>query len=500
MPPVLLASLLAAAAPAPAPAVTPATVTPAAKPGTAQAVFDAASTAAEAGHCDEAIAGFTALEARASVRNAPKVLGVVQLRKGGCLLQRDQLDAAGTELRAGLALLKDDVDAHRADIVEARIGLGRIAYLRYDYVAAREQFERARALVAPADRFPTSLWLARATMFDEGPAALTYADDALAAAAATPGTTKLVLSDLQTLHARALLNHGALPAAYAELKKALAAQGGLKMQVSVHEVVTRSDLALAALLNKDTDSARQYLAYTGAGRSGKAPFATAAVMAPPPCGGDADLRPDDVAIVEFGIRDDGSVSYASPIYASRLGPGALAFARAVADWSWKPDDATMLGPLFRAVTRVELHCTQSFKHPSVEALLHHDLSDWLASQHVAGVPDSDRAAAVVAPLRSELARRQAAGDTVGLIPVLVTLGDDPVLPGKERHEMFNQAQRIAVAANAPLAARLYLDVSQPEDDTGAVPIFPPDTASGCAGCSPGPMSPPMRIRPQRCAC
>ena len=433
------------------------------KPATAQAMFDAASAATEAGRCDEAIAGFAALEARASLRNAPKVLAVVQLRKGACLLQQDQLAAAGVALRAGLATLQNDVAAHRGDIVDARIGLGRIAYLSYDYAAAREQFEIAKSIVAPADRFGTSLWLARATMFDEGPAALAYADDALAAAAATPGTSKLVISDLQTLHARALLNHGSKPAAYAELKKALVAQGGLTMHVSVHEVVTRSDLALAALLTGDKDSAREYLAYTGAGRTGKTPFATAAVMTPPPCGGEAELRPDDVAIVEFGIRDDGSVSYAGPIYTSRLGPAALTFARAVADWSWRPEDVKVVGPLFRAVTRVELRCSESFKHPSVEELLRGDLHSWLASRQVTGVPHSDRAAAAVADLRRELAQRQAAGETVGLVPVLVALGENPVLPVHERQELLGRARQIASAAKAPVAARLFLEVDQADD-------------------------------------
>lgn len=451
--PIILASLLAVADPASTGAAPP-------KPASAQAMFDAASAAADAGRCDEAVAGFTALEARTSVQKAPKVLAVVRLRKGGCLLQLNQLAAAALAFRAGLPIVQDDLGNYRTDVANAHIGLGRIAFAGYDYAAAREQFEAARAVVAAADRFETSLWLARTTMFDEGPAALTYADDALAAATAAPGTSKVTLSDLRTLRARALLNHGAQPAAYAELKKALAAQGGLTLRVDIHELVTRSDLALAALLTGDKDAAREYLAYTGAGRTGRAPFASAAVMAPPSCGGDADLRPDDVVIVEFGIRDDGSVSYASPIYASRLGPAAITFARAVTDWSWRPADLKDIGPLFRAVTRVELRCSLSFKHPSVRELLRADLQGWLASPQVSGIPDGDRAAAMVAGLRTELARRQAAGETVGLIPPLIALGENPVLPVKARREWLIQARDIATAAHAPVAARLYLEVDQ----------------------------------------
>ena len=470
---IVTAMLLAAAAPSgttaaptPTPPVPPATTPAASKPATAQAMFDTASAAAEAGRCDEALAGFTALEVRASIRKASKVLAVVQLRKGDCLLQQNQLAAAGIAFQAGLTTLQDDIAAHRSDVLAARMGLGRIAYLSYDYASAREQFEIAKLIAGSADRSEISLWLARATMFDEGPAALTYAEDALAAATAVPGTSKLVRSDLQTLHARALLNHGSKRDAYAELKKAMAAQGGLTLRVNVRDVVTRSDLALAALLTGDTDSAREYLAYSGAGHTGKAPFASAASMTPPPCGGEAELRPEDVAIVEFGIRDDGSVSYANPIYTSRLGPAALVFTRAVADWSWRPDDVKVVGPLFRAVTRVELRCSESFKHPSVEELLRSDLYAWLKVQHAQVVPNNDRAAAAVAGLRQELAKRQAAGETVGLVPVLVALAENPVLPTGERQELLGQVRQIAVAGKAPVAARLYLEADQVDDFHG----------------------------------
>jgi hypothetical protein len=80
-------------------------------------------------------------------------------------------------------------------------------------------------------------------------------------------------------------------------------------------------------------------------------------MAPPPCGGEAGLQPNDTAVVEFSIARDGRDRGLAPIYASRNGPVAVAFARAVAGWSWKPEDVAKIKPFFRAATRVQLRCS-----------------------------------------------------------------------------------------------------------------------------------------------
>lgn len=428
------------------------------KPPTAQAMFDAASAAAQAGKCAEAVTQFEALEARPGTQRNATVLAVIQLRKGNCLIDLDRVADAGVALENGLSKVSVDDPVYRIDVAKGHLGLGRLAYRRYDYAEARRNFEIEKNLLSPAERLEPLVWLVRATMFDEGTAAVDYADAALRLAAASPERNRKVTSDLQTLHARALLNRGNVAAAFAELKSALAAQGGLSNRVGIRDIVTRSDLALAALLAGNKNAAREYLAYTGAGRSAKAPFATAAAMDTPACGGPDEGQPDDFAIIEFGINDDGVVTYSNPIYASRPGPMAVNYARAVTDWSWRPDDAKALPPLFRAVTRVELRCSTSFERPMVVTLLQADFAAWLGRQSLPAFDWRGSAAARVAPARAELIRRRQAGSTVALLPVLVALGTNPVLPPIEAELLLGEAIGIANTAGAPPTARLFLEV------------------------------------------
>ena len=58
----------------------------------------------------------------------------------------------------------------------------------------------------------------------------------------------------------------------------------------------------AALLAGHRDKAQQYLLYTGAGRMEKQDFGLGADMALPICGEDG-IKPDDMAVVEFGIAE-----------------------------------------------------------------------------------------------------------------------------------------------------------------------------------------------------
>jgi tetratricopeptide (TPR) repeat protein len=436
---VLLAAVAAPSTPAP----------------TMQALFDAASAATDDGHCAEAVRDFGTLEDRSQVRRNAAVLAMIRLRKGRCLATLGRADEAAQALRDGLAGVSV-TNEYRNDIAQAHIALGRIAYARFDYPDATREFLAARDLLSSNDRFEALIWLVRATMFDPGTDPRVYADEALALAKGL-GVSKAVVADVKTLHARVLLNHNAQAAAYVELKQALDAEGGLTLKVNAAMIGTRSDLALAALLNHDEDNARRYLAYTGAGRG--TPFGSAAVMAPPPCDGDA-LRPDDSAIVEFGIAADGSVGYAVPIYASRLGPIAATFARAVADWSWQPEALKNIAPLFRAVTRVELRCSTASARPHVAAGLNRDLDAWLASRGIIPIDTGPRDAASVATLRAELARRRAISpDGIAAIPALMALGGNEVLSHAERRTAFDEAHAIATRGGAPVGATTLLAIA-----------------------------------------
>lgn len=445
----------AAVAASPAPSVPP--VTPS-KPLTAQQLFDAASTAQTENRCGEAIKGFEALEARPAAARNEKVLASIRARKGSCLATVGRTEEAIRDITAALAVLSPDNPVEKGDIARARMSLGKIAYLAFDYAGAEHEFETARSLLPEDQQFDSLVWLARATMFDPDPKSIAYVEAATKIAQSSGPLGKKDMADLQTLHARALLNHGRTAEAYAELKQALKAKGGLTSRVGLADVVTRSDLALAAMLAKDTYAARQYLAYTGAGRFEKSPFDTAAQMSPPACGGPGNLQPDDLAVVEFSVKDDGSIGYAAPIYASRNGRGAAEFARAVYGWSWRSKDVVKIPALFRFATRVEIRCSTAEERPDAALVLNEELKAWLADRKVPMLPEANSEAARVKLARAELAKGAAQPGSLTLLPALLVLANSPLVATEEAEKLLVRARDMATAAGAPVGVRTLMEI------------------------------------------
>ena len=404
---------------------------------------------------------FDAVLLRPAVTRSPRVLATARLRRAPCLVSAGRFDEATADVNGAFAVVAGDDADLRVDIAMAHVALGRIALLSFDPEHATAEFEAARALLHPDEQYEVLTWLVQSTMFDAGEAAIGYADQLMALVGQSkdkPDRPKNVIAGARTLHARALLNHGQVAAAYAELKRALKEQGGLTMTVSLDDVETRADLALAALLNDDQLSAQKYMAYTGAGRFDKSPFASAQGMSPPPCGGPAGLRPDDMAVVEFGVDDDGRVIHVVPIYASRTGPVAAEFARSVAGWSWKPEDARQIPAFFRRVTRVELRCVTTAEHPDVLEILRGDLSAFLADRHIA--PARPDAMQVPGGLLDESNRRpeRSAEQELAAVPAMLSSSVDPRVPREQQLRWLARARDVLAAAGAPVAVQTYVDV------------------------------------------
>lgn len=411
-----------------------------------------------AGRCPEAIDDFTTLEAAPAFRKGINSLAIVRIRKGDCLLALDRRQEAEASLEEGLAGLASTSPAYDGDRRVAHLDLGKLAYFAFDYPSARRQFELAAEGADSVDRIEQGLWLTRVTLFDSDTTAITQAKATLALAKATAATPKRTLADLQTLYARALLNHGRTADAYGQLKEALQQQGGLTLKVDASMLVTRSDLAIAALLYHDQEAARKYLGYTAAGRSTKT-FASAASMETPACGGPAGLKPDDVAIVEFGVNDNGSIKYAEPIYASRNGAAAVEFARAVSKWSWRPADAAVLPPLFRLLTRVEVRCTDAPERPSLLGLLWPDVSAWLEAKHISLAEVAAADAETLPAERAQLAKAEAMESGVALLSPLLSLAHNTVADVSERRRWLLQARQVVAVAGAVPAVRAYMEIS-----------------------------------------
>jgi hypothetical protein len=253
------------------------------------------------------------------------------------------------------------------------------------------------------------------------------------------------------------LIRGRAKEALAELRKSVTAQGGLDTNVSLAEVVTRSDLALAALQAGDKDAAREYLAYTGAGRVADAPFASARSFDLPACGGAAAIAPEDSAVVEFSIGDDGATSQVRPVWASRGGPMALAFAKSVKGWSWAPADLARIKPFFRLITRVELRCSTRAARPMLPVFAAGNRWAQTSGAPVTGIGGSD--AQTLPLLRAELARRTAAGaGDAELVPVLFALGSNSLVDAPESATLISRIATIARASGAPLVAQAHFDM------------------------------------------
>jgi hypothetical protein len=450
-----LAGQAAAAAP---PAAAPKGAQAATAPKGAQARFDAASTAAGDGRCAEAVQGFATL---AGARN-PLLVATIDVRNGRCLVELGRVDEGKAAIARGLPVLAAKGEAFAGDVYDAHLALGRAAQRGFDYDTAAREYRSAVDLVTGGARVPGLLRLAQVTMFDHDGRALAAAEEARTLALAEPDMGKKDLAAVQTVHARVLLNEGRAKEAYAELKDSLAKQGGLTSRVGASDITTRSDLAIAALKNGDRDNARLYLAYTGAGRMRDTPFSSAAAMAPPTCG-EGGLLPEDEAIVEFSLERDGHVAGVAPVYTSGGRAKALAFARAVTDWSWRAEDAAKVPALFRATTRVELRCVKADGAPGLTRPLADAFDAWLATQG-AGTPAWDgRPAALALPMqRAALAAATATRDAAAQVQAALALADNPVLDDKEKPALHATARAAAASLSPPVPVRTFVAIAAPE--------------------------------------
>ncbi|MBB3910203.1 energy transducer TonB [Sphingomonas desiccabilis] len=443
----VLAAGQAAAAPAPATNL--------------QQLFDRANESAANGKCEDAVRDYASIEARPQGRKNALLTGAIDVRKGACLISLGRVEEGEAALRRGLPVLTAQGVEFTKDVRDGQMALGGVLMRRFDYAGAATAYREALQRSQGADRIKPLMQLGQTLSFDGDGAAVRYAAEARSIVFADPTMSKDSKAAVQTIYGRTLLNQGQLKEAYAELKEGLKNQGGLTNRVDISDIVTRSDLAIAAMLNGDKEGARRYLAYTGAGRMRDTPFSRAASMQPPLCGGATGLKPEDFAIVEFSLGEDGAISGVLPIYTTGGRNVAIAFAQAVSEWSWKPEDAKAVPPLFRFATRVELRCTRVGERPDLTAPLAEQFHAWLAGAGKrepawSGMPD----AAAIALIRPAVEQARASGDRLALIQALAALGDNRAAADKERTDALDEAMRSAAAAQAPVAASTYLTVKR----------------------------------------
>ncbi|SEM44128.1 hypothetical protein SAMN05192583_0223 [Sphingomonas gellani] len=431
---------------------------PTATAQTVQQQFDAATKLSQGTDAAATLAAWEALEGRVA-RNR-RTHAIVLIRKSQALLQLRREDDALVAARAGLADLPESDRTLDADRFDALTTVAFANKDSLDYAGAAEAFSRAATFAAtPADKLNANLGLVQVATFTD-PALATTAMGRVDAVVAANGAAPVVQAAVEQARALLLLNQGQFAAAVVPAKLAVTRLGGLTQRTDLRDVAARSTASLALLLAGSGDSAREYMAMTGAGRLPSGQFDPAVQMSVPDCGGDAGLKPSDVAVVQFSIDDDGAVRHVAPIYATNGHQVALHFAQAARGWSWTPDQVKGLPTFFRYMARVEMRCSTGFERPGVSSLLAADLVRWLGDHGVEVPSDAgDGDARQVATQRAALARAVAA-DPAGLqtLAALWALSVNAVVGREETHDLLLRAMDIARAKKAPALVLLALDV------------------------------------------
>lgn len=441
---------------------------------TTQQQFDAAQAAIDAQNWPEALRLLDALEIR--VRNNPRTLALVRVRRGIVLVALGRLEESAAAIRLGLLALPADDATLTADRFRGLLHLGLIAEHELDYPEALRQYRLAAALpVSDADRLLLQRGIIQTQLFTDVEAALRDAEGALRMAAAVAPNNRTLAGEVHTLKGRALLNLGRFPEARRELDTAMRLLGNLTTRVDRADLLARSDLAIAALLAGDAEDARRYLAYTGAGHFTRG-YLRVTQSDSPRCG--PDLAPEDVAVVEIFLAADGSVATAKPIYASRQGTSAILFARAVRGWAFDAGSLREIPALLRSVVRLEVRCSRRpppARHVEDDAAL-----DRLAAADPAWqraiAERRDRAAS---SLRDELARLERAvpADPRAILPLVVLLAGRAEPSHAEREGLYRRALAMAAGLQAPpqVLASIALGIAteqqaRREDLSAAYPV------------------------------
>jgi len=323
---------------------------------TLQQRFDRAVELTRTGDCINAVAQFEDLKSQPAFKTGTLANSMLLMHQGRCLVDIGLADLGEKYIGQAMPGLRK-AGQFDIDIAAGLTSLGDAAMARWDNASAKARYLEARAMDNAIDRATIDMKLAKATAFDGGPEPLQYIEEAIRLTEADGKISKNNIAALRTIRGRILLNQGNNKDAYAELKKALSLTGGLDLKVDLADIALRSDLAVAAQLSGDNEGAREYLAYTGAGRLSEKNLNSGISMEPPVCGSETGLRPEDFAIVEFSIGESGRVLRADTVFSRGNAQVAGAFSRAVSNWAWDPEVIKATPAVFRFATHIELRCT-----------------------------------------------------------------------------------------------------------------------------------------------
>jgi tetratricopeptide (TPR) repeat protein len=417
--------------------------------GSLQQRFDMATAAYDKNDCATALPLLDALAADPHVKPTSVAAAVIMAHRGACLVRTGETDRGEPLLVAGLAAMRPHASDLALDVADAENTLGALAATRWDHDGALAHFDAALALQKDGARSVTLQRIALLTAFDGDNRAIDAANEGLRLESAKPAPDKGMLAQWHLLLGRAMLNRGQVKAGQAELEAALKLTGGMRSQISQFDAGLRQDLAQAALLAKQTEDARRYMAYSGAGHAGSASFGSAARMDSPDCGPETGLSPDDVGVVQLVIGESGDVLATQTVYSTGNYAKASAFSRAAADWHWKPEDAAKMPAFFRATARVELRCSRGTGGLTPDAPLKEAIAAWAQQARLALPMGQDGWSPWLAA--AESARQ--GGKTAAELAARVMLAEADLRPDAEQLASIDRGLVVAQDASLPPAVR-----------------------------------------------
>jgi len=433
-----------------------------------QQAFDAAQALFDKQRFAEADAAFGAIETRllAGSHHNARTLAVARLRRAQSLAQTGESARATALLLDALPGLDASADGELRG--EALLELGQAEERALDLTAASTHYRAALALAPardPGQQIALRMRAGRTALFEDPAAVVEELRANLPLAESALAGNKQQLAQYLALYGRALLNAGQIKPARVVLDRALALSGGLTNSIDLFTLGVRGDAALAAQLGGDSARAVELTAYTGAGRSADSNLSGPYEGQPPACGGPADLQPDDLAVVQFSLGEDGVVRGATPIYASRAGLMAAEFARAVREWSWLPAKAAIIRPFFRLASRVELRCTTRAERRSTLDLLLPDVERWITAfaaelpgEHIGETPNGRVSLANLEMMLRDRTTR-AGKSAPALVPILVAIAKHPATSDVAALRVWERADRIARSASAPTSVIAWIGIN-----------------------------------------
>lgn len=427
---------------------------------TVQQDFEAATALSDAGtDLPAALAAWEKLERR--VMQSRRNLAIVRLRKSAVMMALQLKDEAMAIARQGLAAVPINDPSLTSDRF---IGLSVIAAASeaaLDYATAADAYRQAESIASDRKNRLAMLrgLIATGSFVDQTAAAadLARAETLLDEVEMTKDG-KAVFSILK---AELLLNQGNFSGARKAAGLAVSQLGGLTERLDLQDVTARSDYAIAAALAGDSETAHQYLAYSGAGHLPKGDFNPGAQMTLPECGGDLKLNPQDAAVIEFTVDLDGVVRDSRPVYAAGGGQAGLAFAREAREWSFRPEEVAAMPRFFRYNARVELRCSTALARPGVTVIADQALREWLSTKGFEFNNDDMTPDAGKLPRqRAQLAGIEAKpdADIATHIGLLAAVMNNAVTPTPERQSLAVQAVALARSAGMPALGVLALDL------------------------------------------